>query len=129
MRLDWVLNPGTMYAAVAVGMAMCLMLFLSLKRDLRASEARWQRKYTELETEYQAQVEGLDERWKELLLLSTLFVSPASPRYGLNPSKRSRALQMFRRGDTPLEISAALAIPRGEVELLVKVQQIVMLNA
>ena len=31
---------------------------------------------------------------------------------------------MFRRGETPLDIAAALSLPRNEVELLAKVRQI-----
>jgi DNA-binding NarL/FixJ family response regulator len=47
---------------------------------------------------------------------------------GLNLSKRSQALRMHRRGDTAEQIAAALDIPPQEVELLIKVQRIVLSN-
>jgi hypothetical protein len=126
MHLEWILNPALSYAMTATGMALCLYLFVSLKRDLRTCEARSMKKLAALETEWNAKMENLDERWKELSQISDLLVAPAPPRSGLNLSKRSQALQMFRRGETPQDISAALSIPRNEVELLVKVQHIAL---
>jgi hypothetical protein len=51
-----------------------------------------------------------------------------SVRPGLNLSKRSQALRMHRRGEASPEIAAALNIPSQEVELLIKVQRIVLSN-
>src|SRR5580700_5000833 len=127
MRLDWIiLHPAMPFAASAIGLALCLFLFVSLKRDLRAGEARSGKKLAALETDWQAKMESLDERWKELSQVSNLLIPPPPPRSGLNLNKRSQALQMSRRGETPPEIANALAIPQNEVELLVKVQRIVL---
>jgi hypothetical protein len=41
MHLQWILHPAGPYAVTAFGMGLCLFLFVSLKRDLRASEVRW----------------------------------------------------------------------------------------
>jgi len=124
MHLEWILHPAAPYAAIAIGMALCLFLFLSLKRDLRAGDVRWGKKLAALEQDYGARMESLDERWKELSHISNLLVAPAPPRSGLNLNKRSQALQMVRRGETPQAISAVLSIPQNEVELLVKVHQV-----
>jgi hypothetical protein len=126
MRLDWILQPALTYAVLAIGLALCLFLFVSMKRDLFASEARGQKKLKALEADWQAKMETVDERWKELSQISTLLVAPAPPRSGLNLNKRSQALQMNRRGETAPDIAVALAIPQNEVELLVKVQKIVL---
>ena len=126
MHLEWLLNPVAPYAAVAIGMVSCMALFVSLKRDLRVSEGRWMKKLAAMETEWSARMESLDERWNELSQISSLLVPPTPPRSGLNLSKRSQALQMFRRGETPLDIAAALSLPRNEVELLARVQQLVL---
>ena len=123
MYLDWLLNPAATYAAVATGAILCLYLFVSLKRDLSASEARSMKKLQAMEAHWNAKMESLDERWKELSQISSLLVPPAPPRSGLNLSKRSQALQMFRRGEDPREISARLAVPKNEVDLLIKVQR------
>ena len=124
MRLEWILHPAACYAALAVGMALCLYLFLSIKSDMSVCEARWARKFATLEAEYCAKMETLDERWKELSQISNLLAPPAPLRSGLNISKRSQAMQMARRGETPEAISAVLSIPLNEVELLIKVQQL-----
>jgi hypothetical protein len=126
MRLEWILSPVMTYAAIAIGLALCLFLFVSLKRDLRAGEVRAGKKLASLETDWWAKIESLDERCKELSQVSNLLVPPPPPRSGLNLNKRSQALQMHRRGEAPPEIAAALAIPQNEVELLVKVQRIVL---
>jgi hypothetical protein len=126
MRLEWILHPVMTYAVIAVGLSLCLFLFVSLKRDLGACEARVGKKLAALEADWQAKMERLDERWAELSQVSNLLVPPPPPRSGLNLSKRSQALQMHRRGETPLEIAATLAIPQNEVELLIKVQRIVL---
>jgi hypothetical protein len=126
MRLEWILHPVMPYAEIAIGLALCVYLFVSVKRDLRAGEARLSKKLAALETDWQAKMESLDERWNELSQISSVLVPPQPPRSGLNLNKRSQALERHRRGETPPEIAAALAIPRNEVELLVKVQRIVL---
>ena len=126
MRLEWILHPVMPYADIAIVLALCVYLFVSVKRDLRAGEARLGKKLAALETDWQAKMESLDERWKELSQVSNLLVPPPPPRSGLNLNKRSQALERHRRGETPPEIAAALAIPRNEVELLIKVQRIVL---
>jgi hypothetical protein len=126
MRLEWILHPVMPYAEIAIGLALCVYLFVSVKRDQRAGEARLGRKLAALEADWQAKMESLDERWNELSQISSLLVPPQPPRSGLNLNKRSQALERHRRGETPPEIAAALAIPRNEVELLVKVQRIVL---
>jgi hypothetical protein len=126
MRLDWVLSPAMPYAVIVIGLALCLLLFASLKRDLRSCETRCRKSQAALEAEWKLKMEALDERWKELSQISNLLVPPTPPRSGLNLNKRSQALLMHRRGEPAQEIAAALSIPRNEVELLVKVQQIVV---
>ena len=126
MRLEWILHPVMPYAEIAIGLALCVYLFVSVKRDLRAGEARLGKKLSALEADWQTKMESLDERWNELSQISSVLVPPPPPRSGLNLNKRSQALERHRRGETPPEIAAALAIPRNEVELLVKVQRIVL---
>src|SRR6266567_1171808 len=117
MRMEWILHPAVPFAALAAGMALCLYLFISLKRELRACNARWGKKMEALEAECNAKMESLDDRWKELSQISNLLAPPAPLRSGLNISKRSHAMQMARRGETPQAISAVLSIPLNEVEL------------
>jgi len=52
-------------------------------------------------------------------------VIPA-PRPAFNLSKRSHVLRLARRGDSSSQIASSLEMPRQEVDLLLKVHQIVM---
>jgi uncharacterized protein (DUF3084 family) len=51
---------------------------------------------------------------------------PAVPRPGMNLTTRSQVLRLNRRGETVEQISKVLAVPRQEVELLLKVHRIVL---
>ena len=55
-------------------------------------------------------------------------VAPAAPRNGMNLAKRSQALRLHRHGNSTSQIASLLDIPVQEVELLVKVHQIVLSN-
>src|SRR5262249_21180805 len=91
-----------------------------------AGEARWRKKLESLETNWQAKLEAIEEQCRELSKASGLLVPPVPPRSGLDLNKRSQALQMSRRGEAPQAIAAALTLPQSEVELLIKVQKIVL---
>jgi hypothetical protein len=52
-----------------------------------------------------------------------------TPRPCMNLSKRSHALRLRRKGDSPEKIAESLAIPRQEVDLLMKVHDIVLREA
>jgi hypothetical protein len=130
MRLEnIILNPGIQYAILAIGLSLCLFLFWSLKRDLHAAEERSRKKLAAVEEELQAKAATLDERWNELSQISNLLVPPAPLRSGLNLTKRSQAVQMIRRGESPQEIATTLALPRNEVDLLIKVQRLAQSGA
>jgi hypothetical protein len=53
---------------------------------------------------------------------------PAVPRAGMNLNRRSQALRLHRQGERPEQIASTLEVPRQEIELLIKVHQIVMSN-
>ena len=55
-----------------------------------------------------------------------MLVAPAPARSGLNLSKRTHVLRMHRAGQDNTAIAAALALPRAEVDLLIKVHRIVV---
>ena len=48
------------------------------------------------------------------------------PNSGLNTTTRSKILKMYRMGQPVEQIAEALKVPRGEVELLVRVHEIAM---
>jgi len=126
---DGVLLPLSYYLLLVAGLAGCVYLFLTFKEELRKREIRWTRRNQGLEETIramQADVDGLRGRLREAEERAGMLVPPAPPRSGLNLSKRTQALRMFARGETPEHIAAALSLPEGEVELLLKVQRMLV---
>jgi hypothetical protein len=55
-------------------------------------------------------------------------ILPGMPKPGMNLSRRSLALRLHRKGSSPEHIAASIDVPRQEVELLIKVHEIVLNN-
>ena len=109
---------------IAVAFGLCGYLFISLKREMHSAERRrrddqstWERRCSSLEHD-------ISELRKDI----ASGVPPVNqiPNTALNVNKRTQVLRMMRMGDGPEHIAAALSLPRKEVELLVKVQRILM---
>ncbi len=115
--------------ACAVTTLACIALFFSVKRENAAIRRRAQ-----LEREaFSTSLENLRKALGKLELdqaereVPVMFSMPAPvPGESINIGKRSQALRLFRRGETPDRIAAALKIPQNEVELLVKVHRTVV---
>jgi len=73
-----------------------------------------------------AGLDGLASQIQDMRQQPTIAPVPPPPKPGLNLSKRSQALRMHRRGDTPGQIATALDVPLQEVNLLLKVHRIVI---
>ena len=115
-----IVNPLFQYALLAAGMAMCLYLFVSLKMELRALHKGPTAEIPQAALE--TRVKEIGERVEEALAQAwTPQIRPA----GINYTKRTQALRMNRRGDSAATIAGALAVPRREVELLLKVQKLI----
>jgi len=120
--------PLSYYLLLAGGLGACLYLFIALKREVRKLERRWSQRREALEETIRATRADLDEikrRLREAEERAGMLVPPAPLRSGLNLSKRTQALRMAARGETPEHIAAALSLPDSEVQLLLKVQRMV----
>jgi hypothetical protein len=104
------INPTLIqYGLLVSGISGSIALFLSLKQELRMQARK-----------HQQRIEEMSARIAE----TPAYVPPPA-RSGLNASTRVQALRMLRRNESPSHISAALGMQRGEVELLIRVQQMV----
>ena len=124
MNLDWILNPLTPFVAVALALAACIAFFLSTKGEvyrLRRAADRNQLALARKLQEMESTVVSLSQRPPEPAIPAP---SP-SLRPSLNLTRRTQALRMRRRGESAESIAAALAAPRNEIELLLKVYEIV----
>ena len=116
------------YIAVFIGFVLFLGLFLGTARQvqkLRGRVANLEAQARQSTVPSQG-IEGLKRRIEELEI--GIPDGEASPnRSGsLNGTVRSKVLKMHRLGQSPDRIADSLRVPKGEVDLLVKVHQIAM---
>ena len=124
MNLDWILNPLTPFVAIALALTACIACFLSTKGEVyrlrRAADCNQLALARKLQ-EVESTVTSLGQRQPEAATPAPI----PSLRPSLNLTRRTQALRMRRRGESAESIAAALAAPRNEVELLLKVYEIV----
>ncbi len=123
MYLDWLLHPIAQYVALAIGLIGCLALFLTAQRELQI----FRRASGESNRSIHETVGGLCDEIRAIResvskLEAVPLISPPGP--GLNLSRRAQALRMHNRGESINSIAPALGAPKNEIELLVKVQQL-----
>jgi hypothetical protein len=123
MNFEWIMNPLTTYAITGTGLVALIYLWFGARID--ASKCRH---------EMTAMKECTDSALHELASKVDEIVARPAPEppqehpcitQSLNLTRRARALHMRRRGDEPHTIAAALGISQGEVELLLKLDQMV----
>jgi len=118
----FVLCVAAFAAAVAAAQGLAQ---LRLTRRLADQQARWNRRQQAMQSELGAlrgQIAELQSGLEECRRRGNAG-SPAASMTALNLTRRVQAIRLSRRGDSPGEIAAALGIPQGEVELLLKVRQ------
>ncbi len=126
MNLSSHLDLLPLYGLIAVNLGLCLVLFVTAKREIRRLQVKnreqkilLQEAYDRLELgleQLARKVDDVDERAGGL-------VAPAPAKSGMNLNKRVQAARMFRRGERPDQIAAALSLPQNEIALLLKVHQ------
>jgi hypothetical protein len=121
MNLEWILNPLTIYGVVAVALLVCLGLSLGTKLEL----IRVRRAAQESQNAADKKIEEMERSMVKLAEQSAQSQPGGPIRHSINLTKRAQALRMSRRGESAESITAALAVPRNEVELLLKVQGVV----
>ena len=125
MNLDWILSPLTPFVTIALALVACVICFIStksevyrLRRNADATQMALARKLQQVESVV-ADI-GQQKAEPPAPPPATITLRPA-----LNLTRRTQALRMRRRGETVESIAAALATPRNEIELLLKVYEMV----
>jgi hypothetical protein len=130
MLVDWAypqfppLLPLLPYLLLALGLCGVLALHLNLKRDLAVQSKRSQRMETMLLRLRDTAGKHAVAPTVEPVVSEPPVCAPASPRPGMNLSRRVQTLRLLRRGEDLGYIAAALGVPRREVELVVRVHQL-----
>jgi len=117
------------YALLAAGLAACIYLFVSVKLEVGRLDRR--RAQAQAETEkaaarFQSELATIQERLLEAEERAGMLVPPPATISGLNLNRRTQVLRMARRGESPGQIASALRVPQGEVDLMLKVQRLVL---
>jgi hypothetical protein len=110
---------------LSAGAVAAAMLFFSLRKET----AELRRRMTSLESaandafgDMQNRVRELSERLRRSE--ERPLNGPAPARAGLNLNNRAQALRMLRRGENAEAVARSLNLPRPEIELLIRVQQL-----
>ena len=121
IQLDWLLSPIAQYALVALALAGCLVLFLCMRREI----ALVRRSATENRDSSAVSVATLTSELVTLRRRTEAAETASFTGRELNLTRRAQAVRMQRRGESSATIAAALRLPRNEIDLLVKVQELV----
>jgi hypothetical protein len=114
------------YALVVISLGLCMYLFFSTKREIRRVQLRMKQQNVLLQEAYDRMefaIEQLKGQFHELEGKAGELVPPSPAKSGMNLNKRTQAARMFRRGERPEQIAAALSLPQNEVALLLRVHQ------
>jgi hypothetical protein len=130
------MNSLVILLALLTGLvlAAAVLSFVALfqvQSTARVHHARTKEIEEQMETTLRATEAGMQALASELHDLerqTALTAGPTGPRSGFNLGKRTQALRLHRQGESSQQIAASLELPRQEVELLLKVQRIVMSN-
>jgi len=117
------------YALQAAGSIACLFVFLTLKQETRRLKLRLDRQQAHEATaarDLRLRLEEITLRLRDSEDRAGVLVAPQPPRSGLNLTRRSQVIRMSRRGERSENIAASLSLPRGEVDLLLKINALVV---
>jgi len=126
MNLDWILSPLTSYVLIALALVACIGCYISTKSEvhrLRRISAASQEALKQKIEQMESAVSTLGQQRQEPQVIEVPARSSAALRPSLNLTRRTQALRMRRRGESIESIAAALSTPRNEIELLVKVYE------
>ncbi|MDX2151336.1 MAG: hypothetical protein SFV54_11425 [Bryobacteraceae bacterium] len=124
--MDWfILGP---YLLLTLGLGASLYQFVTVKREL------WKARRISDDERNRFQDSLLKLQMELESLKASALASPQPPEMeraasapltpGMNLNKRAHVLRMYRRGDRPDQIAAALSLPQNEVDLLLKVHRV-----
>ena len=124
------------YLTVAGNLVLVLGVLLGLNQRVRDLRARAHKQETTLQSEtarlsaelveLKGQIQELEQSDNSLAPGTAAAGSAAASGNSVNNTLRSKVLKMHRLGQSADRIAGALRVPKGEVDLLVKVHKIVM---
>ena len=128
----WIVLAGLIVALTLAALLVSLAALYHATRVWRRASARIEQARQEWAVSSEALGARLTRLTSDLAdsprgLLAEPLPNPAKP--CMNLSRRSQALRLHRQGDSAEQIARALDVPRQQVDLLLKVHEIVLHNA
>jgi hypothetical protein len=120
------------YVLLASSLAATLAIFLTLKQEIQRLKLRLDRQQlseTATARDTKVKLEEITLRLRDSEERAGVLVAPEPAKSGLNLTKRSQVIRMSRRGERAENIAASLSLPRGEVDLLLKINALVLNSA
>jgi DNA-directed RNA polymerase specialized sigma24 family protein len=117
------------FGLLATGVGVAIRQSLVAQRQLEWLRADTKARLEELEAslrKFDCAVEAAAETARQLERALETLPEAALPRASINISRRAQLLRLYRQGERPEQIAAALGVPLNEVELAIKVHQIAM---
>jgi hypothetical protein len=121
-------HPIAQYVAATALFGLCLSRLLKLSREIESLSTTVRDMGESAKSElaaHRTDISRLEVLVRDLEEQSRLNAG-ASAKSLVNINKRTQALRMLRGGEAPNRVANALGMSRGEVDLLVKVQGIVL---
>jgi DNA-binding NarL/FixJ family response regulator len=123
----------TALAVVALAVSVYALLqsqkmFHAAKLTNQALRAECAAAIEQAQTQFQAIASASETKTETERLPIPAEILPGVPKSSMNVTRRSQALRLHRKGDSTEQIAAALEVPRQEVDLLVKIHQLVLNN-
>lgn len=106
------------YAAIALSLLVTLALFLSMKAEAQRTARRERKRVDDM----LARLEQAAAPPSAPAAPEPVFV-PVSVPPGFNLNRRVHVSRLLRKGDDPAHVAAVLNVPKAEVELLARVQE------
>ena len=116
------------YIGLGIGLIVFLGLFCGLIRTIQKLRSRMSKFEAQIQQakDLSAAVTRLTSRIEELESANSAIEAPTMVPGSLSGTVRGKVLKMHRLGQPVEKIAENLRVPKGEVDLLVKVHQIVM---
>ena len=104
------------------GLIASLSLFFGIKREMRRQSRRYQEALQEIEELLPKLRAAAESPVPDDVTVASSDHPPLPS--GFNLQHRAQAVRLLRRGENVAHVSAVLGVPRGEVELLIRVQKL-----
>jgi hypothetical protein len=117
------------YVTVAANLILVLGILFSVSQRVRQLRGRAGNHEAAVQSEtvrLSSEIAELRIKLQEIEETGHALLPAASVTTGVNSTLRSKILKMHRLGQSPERIAGSLRLPKGEVDLLVKVHRIVM---